>query len=667
MSDKARVEELRKIIWYHNKRYYDEDQPEITDYEYDRLTNELKSLEKKHPEYVNPDSPTQEVGGSPKRELKRVQHDIPVISLQDVFSKEEVIDFVHRVSSQVDDPHYVVETKIDGLTLMLRYYNGELKEAITRGNGEIGESVLANALEIQPIPKKIPTDIPYLEVRGEVYMSNLSFEMIMEKQKNAGGKTYKTARNLAAGTLRQLDPKIVRERNLDIFVFNLEVSGGLRFNTHNESLEWLKKMGFPIVPGSPICTTAEEVWEAVCEIGEKRLDLPFGIDGAVIKVNDLNDRKTLGSTSKVPKWAIAYKYPPEQRETVVKDIKVQVGRTGKLTPLAILEPIKIAGTTVSKASLHNQDYINTKDIRIGDTVVIQKAGDIIPEVKKVLVEKRPNGAIKYEMPVRCPICDSPVVKDDDGADLRCVSDRCYAQQIRGIAYFASKEAMDIEGLGPNSVETLISDGYIGNLVDIYYLKRYRAELIEKGVVGRDKATDNLLEAIERSKNNDLEKLITGLGIKNVGKQTARVLALNFPDIDAIINATYDQLIALPDFGDTIVNAVLNFFEQTNNRELISKLKEVGVNTVSRNAGNKEGDERLSGKRFVITGTLPNLKRSEAAELIQSHGGQVSSSVSKKTSYVLAGEDAGSKLTKAQQLGVAIITEKEFQEMLNEQL
>jgi len=664
MEVKDRIEQLRALIRYHNEKYYDQDQPEITDYEYDQLMNELKSLEAEHPELITPDSPTQKVGGTVKRELRKVRHDVPVISLQDQFTKEEVYAFVEKVKSQVPDSKFVVEMKIDGLTVLLRYRDGRLVEGITRGNGEEGESVYENLLVMDAVPKHIPVDLPYLEVRGEVYMSNETFEMIMQKQQVSGGKVYKTARNLAAGTLRQLDPRIVKERKLDLFVFNLEIAEGREFTSHAETLEWLSSLGFPVIPDYKVCSTADEVWQSIVDIGERRGELPFGIDGAVVKVDNLEDRRVLGSTSKVPRWAIAFKYPPEQKETVIEDIRVQVGRTGRLTPLAILKPVKLAGTTVSKATLHNQDYIDAKDIRIGDTVVIQKAGDIIPEVLRSIPEKRPPDAVRYTLPDRCPICGSPTVRDENGADIRCSGDECYAQLIRGIIYFASKDAMNIEGLGPSSVEALMTEGYIKDIADIYHLKEYRDELIEKGIVGREKSVDNLLNAIEKSKDNDLDQLITGFGIKNVGKQTARVLASNFADMDEIIHATYEQLLMLPDFGETVASSVINFFSQDSTKALIEKLKQAGVNTKAKpSEGN--GDDRLAGKTFVITGTLPTLKRDEATRLIQMHGGKVSGSVSKKTSYVLAGEEAGSKLTKAQELGVPIISEEELMEMLKE--
>lgn len=662
MSVKERIEELRELIKYHNKKYYDEEQPEITDYEYDQLANELEELESKYPEYVIPDSPTQQVGGSVKRELRKVKHDVPVISLQDAFTKEDIYSFVDKVSSQVSAPKFVVELKIDGLSVLLRYHNGKLTEGITRGNGEIGESVYENILQIKNVPIEIPTKLDYLEVRGEVFMSNDAFDRAIKRQEKIGGKKYKTPRNLASGTMRQLDSSKVKERDLDMFIFNLEISEGKNFTSHSDTLEWLEQQGFPTIPDYKVCATADEIWKYVSEIGEKRSSLPFAIDGAVIKVDNLNDRKILGMTSKVPRWAIAYKYPPEQKETVINDIKIQVGRTGRLTPLALLEPVILAGTEVSKATLHNQDFIDSKDIQIGDTVVIQKAGDIIPEVVRSIPEKRPSNAVKYTIPQYCPICNSPTVRDENGADTRCISDLCEAQQLRKVSYFASKDAMDIEGLGENSVEALMTDGYISNIADIYYLEQYREELIEKGIVGRKKSVDKLLNAIEKSKDNELEKLITGLGIKNVGKQTARVLASNFPDIDAIINATFEQLIALPDFGEVVANNILDFFSLDSNKELIEKLKKANVNTES-GTSEVDSDNRFEGQRFVITGTLPTLKRDEATQLIQMYGGKVSGSVSKKTSYVLAGEEAGNKLTKAQDLGVKIISEDEFKEML----
>ncbi|HHY83571.1 MAG TPA: NAD-dependent DNA ligase LigA [Clostridiales bacterium] len=659
---KKRIDELRRLIEYHNDRYYNLDDPEITDYEYDQLTIELRQLEQDYPELADKDSPTQKVGGTVKRELRKVVHDVPVISLQDVFSKEEVYQFVYRMQAELKDPVFVVEKKVDGLSVVLRYHNGVLTEGITRGDGSIGESVYENLLAIPSVPVNIPAKLPYLEVRGEVYMSNEAFEKANKKQEETGGRIYQTARNLAAGTMRQLDPQIVKERELDIYVFNLEISQGKEFTSHSETLNWLAQQGFPVSPDFKVCRTADEVWDAIKQIEETRWQLPYGIDGAVVKVDNLQDRLRLGMTSKVPRWAVAYKYPPEQKETVVEDIRVQVGRTGRLTPLAILKPVKLAGTTVSRASLHNQDYISSKDIRIGDTVIVQKAGDIIPEILKVVPEKRPENTMPFIIPDRCPMCGSPAVRDESGADIRCTGTNCYAQSIRRIIYFASKEAMNIEGLGPSSVEALMSEGYIKDAADIYGLAEFREELIEKGIVGKEKGTDNLLKAIEASKENDIDRLITGLGIRNVGRQSARVMAQHFENMDALMKSTYEQLIALPDFGEIMVRDILDFFSREENIRLIKKLKDAGVNMNSKSAG-KKGDNRFEGKTFVLTGTLPGMTREEATELIQNYGGKVSGSVSRKTSYVLAGEEAGSKLVKARDLGVPVISLEEFMDML----
>jgi DNA ligase (NAD+) len=463
--------------------------------------------------------------------------------------------------------------------------------------------------------------------------------------------------------MRQLDPNIVRDRNLDIFVFNLEISEGREFTSHSETLNWLEQQGFPVSPDFKICSSADEVWAAIEHIERIRWELPYGIDGAVVKVDDLQARARLGMTSKVPRWAIAFKYPPEQKETIVEDIHIQVGRTGRLTPLAVLKPVKLAGTTVSRASLHNQDYISSKDIRIGDTVIVQKAGDIIPEILRVIPEKRPEGKTSpFTIPEKCPFCGSKAVREENGADIRCTGSNCFAQSVRKVIYFASKDAMNIEGLGPSSVEALMSHGYVENAADLYSLHKYREELIEKGIVGKEKGTDNLLQAIESSKGNDIDRLITGLGIRNVGRQAARVLAGNFPDMDAIKNATYEQLIVLPDFGEIMVRDILEFMAREETAYMLTRLKEAGVNLRSLSAGSKKNNI-LEGKIFVLTGTLQGMTREKARELIENNGGKVSGSVSRKTSYVLAGSEAGSKLTKARDLGVTVISEEEFLEML----
>lgn len=662
MNPQERMEELYRQIDMHNDRYYNQDDPLISDYEYDQLSLELRRLESEYPMFARMDSPTKKVGGTAKRELKKIKHDVPVISLQDVFSKEEIYAFVEKMQEELAEPEFVVERKIDGLSIVLRYYDGVLKEAITRGDGEIGEGVYENALEIRTVPKTIPAKLPYLEVRGEVYMSTESFEKANRKQLESGGKVYQNRRNSAAGTMRQLDSAIVRERELDIFVFNLEICQGREFESHAETLAFMAEQGFSVSPGYEICRTADEVWQAICRIEEVRWSLPYGLDGAVVKVNSLAQRNSLGMTSKVPRWATAYKYLPEQKETVVEDIIVQVGRTGRITPLAVLHPVRLAETTVARATLHNQDYIDEKDVRIGDTVVVQKAGDIIPEVLSVVKEKRPEGTVAYQLPKHCPICGAPVEREADGAHLHCTGEECYAKDSRSIAYFVSKDAMNMEGFGPSAVEALISEGYIKNIADIYHLKEHREQLIEEGIIGKEKSVDNVLHAIEASKGNDIDRLITGLGIKNVGKQSAKTLALHFSSIEEIANADAEALMELPDFGQIVAESVMEFFQREKTQTLLSQLAESGVNMKSLAAQTRR-DDRFAGKTFVLTGTLPSMKRDEAQAIIEAFGGKCSGSVSKKTSYVLAGDEAGSKLTKAQSLGVEIIDEAQFKEMI----
>ena len=656
------MEELYALIDYHNDRYYNQDDPEISDFEYDALSVELRKLEAEFPMFARKDSPTARVGGAARREFRKVEHDVPVISLQDVFSKEEVFAFVERVLSEQPEAEFSVEKKIDGLTLVLRYRDGKLTDAITRGDGAIGESVYENALVIDAIPKEIPAKLPYLEVRGECYMSTESFEAANKKQLETGGKIYQNRRNSAAGTLRQLDPAVVKERGLDIFIFNLELCEGRTFTSHLETFEWLRSQGFPVIEEPLRAKTAEEVWKAIEHIGDIRYSLNYGLDGAVVKVDSLAMRRQLGMTSKVPRWAVAYKYPPERKETVLEDIVVQVGRTGRMTPLAVLSPVRLAETTVARATLHNQDYIDEKDIRIGDTVIVQKAGDIIPEVLSVVKEKRPEGSRPFVMPAFCPVCGAPAVKDADGAHLRCSGDQCPAKDSRSMAYFVSKDAMNIEGFGPSAVEALISEGYIRTIPDIYRLKDHRERLIEEGIIGKEKSVGNILDAIEKSKDNDIDRLITGLGIRNIGKQTAKVIARNFKDMGEVMDADASRLMELPDFGQIMADDMTAYFASEKNRRMIDELKELGINTTSRSMGEKK-DQRFAGLTFVLTGTLPTMTRDEASAIIESFGGKASGSVSKKTSYVLAGEAAGSKLTKAQQLGVPVIDEEAFRKMI----
>ncbi|MBQ9912006.1 MAG: NAD-dependent DNA ligase LigA [Firmicutes bacterium] len=656
---KKRMEELYALIEYHSNRYYNDDDPEISDFEYDALTRELRQLEKEYPMFAKDDSlVTKKVGGTAKREFRKVQHDVPVISLQDVFSKEEVISFAEGILSRYPDTVFTVEKKIDGLTLVLRYRNGKLEDAITRGDGSIGESVYENALVIDAIPKSLPIDLPYLEVRGECYMDSAHFEAANKKQEESGGKVYQNRRNFAAGTLRQLDPAVVKERGLDIFIFNLELCEGREFSSHYETLQWLASLGFHVLEEPILARTPEEIWKGIEHIGDIRYKLDYGLDGAVVKVDSLSRRRELGMTSKVPRWAVAYKYPPEEKETEVEDIVVQVGRTGRLTPLAVLSPIRLAETTVSRATLHNGDFIKEKGIRIGDRVIVRKAGDIIPEVVEV---SRHLGEKVFEMPERCPVCGAPVEHEQDGPHMRCTGTSCLAKDSRSMAYFISKDAMNMEGFGPSAIEALISEGYIRSIADIYELKDHREKLIEDGTVGKEKSVDNILAAIEKSKDNDIDRLITGLGIRNVGKQSAKVLAGKYPDIYALMDAGEEELMTLPDFGSVVASDIAGFFKDEKNRECIRRLAEAGVNMKSK-AASKKVDDRFAGKTFVLTGTLPSMTRDEASAVIESFGGKTSSSVSKKTDYVLAGEAAGSKLTKAQDLGVTIIDEDTFRKM-----
>lgn len=655
---KDRIDELREQINYHIDRYYNQDNPEITDYEYDMLMQELKKLEAEHPERITPDSPTQKVGGSAKREAGvLVRHRVPMLSLQDVFSKEEILQFVQNMQEQLDNPEFVVETKIDGLSMAIRYTDGKMTTAITRGDGLIqGEDVTENARVIRDVKTKLKEPIPYLEIRGEVYMTNEAFDAVNERQELLGKKPFANPRNCAAGTLRQLDSRITKERGLSMFVFNIQETQGRQFATHTEGYEYLKRNGIKIIEDYAVCRTGEEVWEAIQRIGEKRGNLGYDIDGAVVKINNLADRERLGATSKVPRWAVAYKYPPEEKETVLREVELSVGRTGRITPTAIFDPIRLCGTSVSRATLHNQDFIDELDIGIGDTILVYKSGEIIPKVKSVVKEKRPEGTVRFRIPDRCPICGALAVREKETADIKCTGSNCPAQLERHIINFVGRDAMDIKGFGESYIVELVRQGYLKNVADIFELKNYREELIEKGIIGKEKNTDKLLAAIEAAKQKEPEHLLSGLGIPNVGKATARELMRHFGSMEKLARASEEELESVPDIGAISAQSIYEFFRDETNRELLGKIREMGVK-LEQEITVQDGP--LSGKTLVVTGTLPTLGRKEATELIQKYGGRAAGSVSKKTDYVLAGEQAGSKLTKAQQLGIPVITEEEF--------
>lgn len=663
MEIQEKIEALRKEIEYHIERYYNQDDPEITDYEYDQKMNELKRLEREHPEYVTPDSPTQKVGGSAKREAGvLVEHNVPMLSLQDVFDRGEVENFVAEMKKQLDDPEFVVEYKIDGLSLSLRYEYGELKLAETRGDGiQYGEDVTANAKVIRDVKKKLKDKPEYLEIRGEVYMTEADFEKVNEKQELLGKKLFANPRNCAAGTLRQLDTAVTKERGLSMFIFNIQDARGISFETHTEGYEYLKKQGIRVIEEYTVCKTADEVWAAIEKIGENRGKLPYDIDGAVVKINRFSDREKLGATSKVPRWAVAYKYPPEEKETKLLDIELSVGRTGRITPTAVFEPVRLCGTSVSRATLHNQDFIDELDIGIGDTIVVYKSGEIIPKVRRVIHEKRPAGVKKFVIPNVCPVCGAKTEREKDTADIKCTSPNCPAQLERHMINFVGRDAMDIKGFGATYIMELVHLGYLKDIADIYDLKQHREELIEQGIIGKEKNTDKLLDAIEKSKQNEAFQLLTGFGIPNVGKAAAKTILKHFGSIEALMQADMESLQQVADVGEVTALCIRNYFQDENNCKIIERLKEAGVNMEMAESGSEDG--RFNGLTFVITGTLPTMDRKAAAALIEAHGGKVSGSVSKKTNYLLAGENAGSKLTKANDLGVSVISEAELQEML----
>lgn len=671
MTPEERIKALREQIAYHSDRYYNQDNPEITDYEYDMLMQELKKLEKEHPELVTPDSPTQKVGGAAKRTAGvLVRHNVPMLSLQDVFSKEEIYDFVAQMKEQLDDPEFVVEYKIDGLSMSLRYERGELALAETRGDGiNFGEDVTANAKVISDVKKKLKGAVgtedfspEYLEIRGEVYMKNAAFDAVNERQELLGKKPFANPRNCAAGTLRQLDSAVTKERDLSLFIFNIQEVRGMQFETHTEGYEYLKSQGITVIEDYRVCHTADEVWDAITAIGENRGNLAYDIDGAVVKINRYADREQLGATSKVPRWAIAYKYPPEEKETKLLDIELSVGRTGRITPTAIFEPIRLCGTSVSRATLHNQDFIDDLDIGIGDTIVVYKSGEIIPKVKEVKKEKRPADWKRFLIPDVCPVCGAKTQRERDTADIKCTSPNCPAQLERHIMNFVGRDAMDIKGFGTVYIEELVRMGYIKDVADIFSLKEHREALIAAGVIGKEKNTDKLLDAIEHSKENDAYKLLTGLGIPNVGKAAAKAIMKHFKTMENLQDAAIEELTEVNDIGEVSALCIRSFFDDAKNLDVLKRLREAGVNMTA--AEQETIESAISGKTIVVTGTLPTLGRKEAQALIEQYGGKVSGSVSKKTDYLLAGESAGSKLTKAQELGVPVISEAELYGMLN---
>lgn len=651
---KEKIENLRATLRYHSDRYYNDDAPEIEDYEYDMMMRELKGLEEKYPEFDSADSPTKRVGGKADNSFASVEHTVRMESLQDAFSKEEIFDFDRRVKENVSDVHYVVEPKIDGLSVSLEYVNGEFFRGSTRGDGNVGEDVSGNLRVIHNIPLKLNHALPYIEVRGEVYMPKKSFDRVVDRQLINDEKPFKNPRNAAAGSLRQKDSEVAATRGLDIFVFNIQQIEGKELTSHKESLDYLKELGFNTIPYYERVDDIETAFEKVLQIGEKRGELEFDIDGAVIKVDDFSEREQLGSTAKFPKWAVAFKYPPEEKQTEILDIEITVGRTGKLTPTAVLSPVHLAGTTVSRATLHNQDFINEKGVNIGDIVTVRKAGDIIPEVLCVN-EKRSNGSFVY--PERCPSCNEKVVREEGESDIRCINPECPAQLLRNLIHYCSRDAMDIEGLGPSIIETFVNEGMIKTVTDIYRLDKEKIASLDGF---QQTSANNIIESVENSKNNDLSKLIFALGIRHIGAKAAKLLSYEFKNIDNLMNASLEAISDIDGFGDIMAKSAFDFFQSESARELIADLKSFGVNTDSKTVIN---DNRFEGMTFVLTGTLPTYKRSEASKIIESFGGKTSSSVSKKTSYVLSGESSGSKLDKANQLGIPVIDENEFNEMI----
>lgn len=653
---KEKIENLRKILTYHSNRYYNDDAPEIEDYEYDMMMRELKALEEEYPQFDSADSPTKRVGGKADNSFESVVHTVRMESLQDAFSRDEIYDFEKRVLDAVSAPKYSVEPKIDGLSVSLEYENGMFVRGSTRGDGNVGEDVSGNLRVIRNIPLKLNKEIPYIEVRGEVYMPKKSFERVVDRQLINGETPFKNPRNAAAGSLRQKDSEVTKTRGLDIFVFNVQRIEGVELTSHKESLDFLKALGFNTVPGYTLVDSIDAALAEIDKIGESRGSLEYDIDGAVIKVDDFAMRDILGSTAKFPKWAVAFKYPPEEKQTKLLDIEIAVGRTGVLTPTAVLEPVHLAGTTVSRATLHNQDFINEKGISIGDIVTVRKAGDIIPEVLCVNVH---HGEDIYKYPTHCPSCGSEVIREEGEAAIRCINPDCPAQLLRNLIHFCSRDAMDIEGLGPAIIETFVENKLIEKTEDIYNLTSER--IADKKLEGfKEKSINNIINSIEKSKDNDLGKLIFALGIRHIGAKAGKLLADSFKTMDAVMQASEAEISEIDGFGDVMAASVAEFFSNPESVQLVKSLEASGVNMKSKTVIK---DNRFENQVFVLTGTLPTLKRAEASKMIESFGGKTSSSVSKKTSFVLAGEEAGSKLDKANKLGIEIISEEDFLKMI----
>lgn len=656
MSYKERIKELRETLEYHSRRYYDQDAPEISDYEYDMLQRELRQLEEAHPEEIVPTSPTQHVGGHVSAAFSPVTHEVPLESLQDVFSHREVEEFDRHLRGQLGTVEYSVEPKVDGLSVALEYRDGVFYRGATRGDGKTGEDVTENLRTIKMIPKVLPEKLGKLIVRGEVYMSKTVFRALNAERELNEEPLFANPRNAAAGSLRQKDSALTEKRRLEIVIFNLQLAEGKTFAKHTDTIDYMKSQGFNVIPYLR-SGNIEKCKEEIIRLGEERELLPYDMDGAVVKLNDLTQRTMLGSTAKVPRWAVAFKYPPEQKPSKVTDIVVQVGRTGVLTPKAVVEPVRLAGTTVTNATLHNQDFIADKDIRIGDTVIVQKAGEIIPEIVRVETDKRPQGAKPYRLPDTCPVCGAKVVRDPDGAAMRCTGAECPAQLLRRLQHFTSRDAMDIDGVGPAVLQSLIDAKLVQNPADLYTLTvQDIAQLDRMGL----KSAQNAVYAIEQSKHNDLSKLLCALGIRQIGAKAAKVLAQKFGSMEALENATVEELTAVDDIGEITANFLRDWFTSEQSQDLLHRLREAGVNMKS---SEKPTDDRFAGMTFVLTGTLEKFSRDEAQSLIEARGGKASGSVSKKTTYVVAGEAAGSKLQKANELGVPVLSEEAFLAML----